>query len=261
MPYSGAAGGEIDPSPYLETESIGRDFAFRRETVSTNIDAAAGRHGFVACADSQTGGEGRIGHKWHSPPGVNLYFTAVLDCAGMEPAQAATFPLVAGLAVREALRGICPGAPDGLFMLKWPNDILADGKKACGILCLRKGDRILAGIGVNVNQTEFPLDIAGRATSLLLLRGGKPADRSKCLAAVLNALERKYAAWRRGGFAQFMDEVSSADWLKGRMVSVRQTDSDADAARGACGGIAEDGSLEVAGRRIYAGEAHVEAAL
>ena len=120
MSDCGAAGAEaaIDPSPFLETEALGRDFAFRRETVSTNIDAARGRHGFVACADSQTGGEGRIGHRWHSPPGKNLYFTAVLDCSGMEPAQAATFPLAAGLAVLDAMRAICAGAPEGRFMLK-----------------------------------------------------------------------------------------------------------------------------------------------
>ncbi len=256
MREENARGAPFLPGFALRPGTMWRRLVFKETTGSTNADAAGEPPGTVVCADAQTAGAGRIGHKWHSPPGVNLYFSAVVDCAGMEPAQAAVFPLVAGAAVCAALERCAEGA-GARFMLKWPNDVLADGRKICGILCERRGDSIVAGIGINANQKEFPPDIAGRAVSLALVRGA-PVRRGACLGAALDALEAAYREWKERGFAAIHREIARRDWLKGKTIAVRQTDADAAPVRGECAGIAPDGALLVCGHRIYAGEAHVE---
>ena len=144
------------------------------ETESTNLDARAGRHGDVFTADYQTAGRGRLDHKWLSPPGANLMMSAVLSVEGLSPEQVATLPLVVGLAVAKAVRRLFVNGQDvgrktEDVKLKWPNDVLVGGKKLAGILCERNGDNVIAGIGINVGQTEFPPEIADRATSLALL--------------------------------------------------------------------------------------------
>lgn len=232
----------------------------RAETESTNADAASGAPGDVFTADWQRAGRGRIGHRWLSPPGANLMMSAVLDLADLAPDAAATLPLAVGLAVADAVRGLA--ASRGVAVpvaLKWPNDVLADGRKIAGVLCERHGDCAVAGIGLNVLQTEFPDEIAGRATSLALL-GAAPAGPAPVAAvrdAVLEALADVYAAWRTGGFAAIHPAVAALDALKGRWVSVAATDGAAETTDGLCGGIASDGALLVGGVRVWAGEAHV----
>ncbi|MCR5415124.1 MAG: biotin--[acetyl-CoA-carboxylase] ligase [Kiritimatiellae bacterium] len=222
---------------------------FRKaQTVSTNIDARAGRPGDVFTALWQSAGRGRLDHKWLSAPGKNLMMSAVLDASGLPPEHAATLPLAVGLAVADAAG---PSA-----MVKWPNDVLAGGLKLAGILCERHEDCVIAGIGVNVNETRFPPAIAARATSLALLYG-REFSLDEVLYAVLDALAVRFVQWRKGGLAPLMDELSSRDFLKGRVISVVQTDDDGSPVSGRCSGIAPDGTLTVAGRSIWAGEAHV----
>ena len=229
----------------------------RRETVSTNLDARAGRPGDVFTADYQTAGRGRLDHKWLSPPGTNLMMSAVLSVEGLAVDRAATLPLVVGLAVCRAVRMLVPDAADKVA-LKWPNDVLVGGRKVAGILCERCADNVVAGIGVNVGQTSFAAEIADRATSLRLAgfpaRGTVAGVRDAVLAEIADCVR----LWRAGGFAAVWPEISSVDFLKGRLLSVRQTDDDVEPVRGLCGGITEDGSLAVGGERVYSGEAHVE---
>ena len=141
---------------------------WKATTDSTNADARDGRPGDVFAADFQTAGRGRLDHRWLAPPGVNLMFSAVLDVAGREPAEVATLPLAVGLAVAQALASLpaWQASPPRLA-IKWPNDVLAEGRKLAGILCERNGDAVIAGIGLNVNQTEFAHELAARAVSLL----------------------------------------------------------------------------------------------
>ena len=231
------------------------DFTFHRKetTASTNADARLGRPLDVFVAEYQTAGRGRLDHRWHAARGENLTFSVVLDAAGVPPAETATFPLVVALAVVDAVRPLA-GRSGADLRVKWPNDVLAGGRKLCGILCELNGDCIIAGIGLNVNQSEFPDEIAGRATSLRLLAGA-PLDREAVLARVVKSVGAYYARWRRGGFASMRGEYDEADCLKGSFVSVSSTDGDAAPISGICGGIAEDGSLLVGGTRVYSGEA------
>ena len=227
------------------------------ETESTNLDARVGVHGDVFTADYQTAGRGRLDHKWLSPPKANLIMSAVLSVADLSPDQVATLPLVVGLAVCKSLASLFP-LPSSLFpLLKWPNDILIDGKKLAGILCERHGDNVIVGIGVNVNQTEFPPELAARATSLVLLVPQVPPV-LQVRTAVLCELGKWYGIWREKGFDAVYPEIAAVDFLKGRELSVRQTDDDSVPLSGVSNGIMSDGSLDVGGTKVYAGEAHVE---
>ena len=248
----------------------------RDETASTNLDARVGKHGDVFTADYQTAGRGRLDHKWVAPKGKNLLMSVVLDVADLAPEHVATLPLVVGLAVARAVGG----------EIKWPNDVLLSGRKVAGILCERNDDFVIAGIGVNVLARDWPEDLVSRATSLEQhLRGQSPEHWgqspkdmgtvpvsetggqspkmsiptvSRVQSAVLRELQRYYGRWHREGFAAVYGEITERDFLKGRTVSVLQTDDDASPVSGTCGGIAEDGTLAVGGVKIYAGEAHVE---
>ena len=228
----------------------------RKETASTNLDARSGGHGDVFTADFQSAGRGRLDHKWISPPATNLMMSAVLSVYGMSPESLSTFPLVVGLAVAKALSSLL-GAHSKTIGLKWPNDIWISGRKVAGILCELDGNNVIAGIGVNVGRQEFPPEIAGKAVSL--------ADVSEvgfCVSrvrdAVLAALDDAYGRWKSGGFAAIYGEVAAIDVLKGRRLSVRQTDVDDVPVRGVSNGINPDGSLDVEGVCVYAGEANVE---
>ena len=211
---------------------------------STNLDARGAAPGSVFVAERQTDGRGRLDHRWHASPGANLTFSVVLG-AHPDPAQNATLPLVAGLAVAEALG---PG-----FAVKWPNDVYFGERKICGILCERDGDNVIVGIGVNVNETAFPPELARQATSLKLLRGATQ-DKDAVLRDVLRALEQLYAGWRRDGFAPLLERFAARDFLFGRPVSVVQTDFDPSPVSGTARGIRDDGALWVDDVPVYAGE-------
>ena len=241
----------------------------KAETASTNLDARTGAHGDVFTADYQTAGRGRLDHKWLSPPDTNLMMSVVLSVDGLAPEQVATLPLVVGLATIRALQGFVAGEKDlrhktGDLKLKWPNDILLDGKKVAGILCERSGDTVIAGIGVNVGQTEFDMEIAARATSLRLLIEQSEQSNNRTIhvtqvrSAILRELDRWYSRWRSDGFAAIHPEIAAVDLLRGRTVSVRQTDGDSSPMTGVSNGIMPDGSLDIGGVKVYAGEAHIE---
>ena len=225
----------------------------KRTTESTNLDARGGKHRDVFTADYQTAGRGRLDHKWLSPEGTNLMMSVVLSVEGLTPEQVSTLPLVAGLAVAKGVGGL--NGQDAA--LKWPNDVLVGGRKIAGILCERNGDNVIVGIGVNVRQRVWPNELQGRATSLLQ-ESGKEWKVTQVRTAVLGQLGKWYGIWREKGFAAVHPEIAAIDGLKGRTISVRQTDDDSAPVTGVSNGIMSDGSLDVGGTKVYAGEAHVE---
>ncbi len=223
-------------------------------TESTNLDARAGVPGDVFTADKQTAGRGRLDHKWLSQPGSNLMMSVVLDVTEIPPDQVATLPLAVGLAVHAAVARFLSAGKDNA--LKWPNDVLVERRKIAGILCERHGDRVIAGVGVNVNQTVFAPEIAARATSLALEDWtGTVIDVRD---ALLEELGEIYTIWYDQGFAVLHARYAEVDALKGRTISVRQTDDDTAPLTGLCGGVQFDGTLLVADQQVFAGEAHIE---
>ncbi len=131
-------------------------------TEASRLAALGAPDGTVIAAREQTDGQGRQGRHWLSTPGDGLYCTFIL-----RQAQPPVVTLALGLAVVEALT---PWLPAGLD-LRWPNDVLWQGQKLCGILARLEHGAVLAGIGINLNQTQFPPDLRTPATSLRLATG------------------------------------------------------------------------------------------
>jgi BirA family transcriptional regulator, biotin operon repressor / biotin---[acetyl-CoA-carboxylase] ligase len=139
-----------------------------RTTASTMKDAAAlaargEPHGTVVIAEEQTAGMGRNGHNWHSGPGGGLYLSIILRLP-LAPDALPVLTMALGLAAQRAVDDVAGVACD----LRWPNDLLLNEKKLAGIVVHTTDVQtaLIAGIGVNVNQTDFPRDIRSIATSL-----------------------------------------------------------------------------------------------
>lgn len=133
-------------------------------------------HGTVVAAEQQTAGRGRRGRSWDSPAGENLYFSILLF-PKLPAEKVSGVTLVMALAVAQAVGQLCPGA-----QIKWPNDVVIDGKKVCGILTelefLTDGSYyVIIGTGINVNGLDFPEEIRATATSLRRQRMEAEKDR------------------------------------------------------------------------------------
>jgi BirA family transcriptional regulator, biotin operon repressor / biotin---[acetyl-CoA-carboxylase] ligase len=176
--------------------------------------------GSVVGADEQTAGIGRHGHSWHSEPDAGLYVSIVLRV----PVEAAGLPVVMlalGLAAQEAIAKSTGLAAD----LRWPNDVLLDSKKCAGILAQIEGDAVVTGIGINVNHTAFPAEIAELATSLRIA-GGAPVSREELLVALLEAVDRCLNVLEQEGPEAILRLFSrSSSYAEGRRVRVEQDGS------------------------------------
>ena len=161
-------------SPLLKGTIFSREIHHYFKIGSTNSEAmerasAAAPEGSIFVAEEQTAGRGRGAHQWDSAPSAGIYCSVVLRPA-LPPSEALILSLAAGLAVRAAVQQIDSRvSPD----LKWPNDLLIDGKKFCGILTEMNAEatrvrHVVVGIGINVNQTSFTHDLQHSATSLRL---------------------------------------------------------------------------------------------
>lgn len=187
------------------------------ETVSTNDDAralgvAGAADGLVVVARRQTGGRGRRGAAWFSPPGESLAFS-VLVRPVEPPALWPRLALAAGLAVAQAVEEFVP-----LGGIKWPNDVWIGGRKVAGILVEAGHGFAIIGIGINVNAREFPAGLAGTATSLALETGMRIG-----LPGVLGDILRQLARRRLQIGAEFhevLEGVRQRCVLAGRAVSL-----------------------------------------
>ena len=154
--------------------------------------AAGAPEGSVFLAEEQTAGRGRGARNWHSARSAGIYCSLVLRPA-LPPAEVLVLSLLVGLAVREAIVSIDPHLdPD----LKWPNDLLLQDKKFCGILTEMNAEAtrvryIVVGVGINVNQPAFPPELREEATSLRLVTGTE-WSRVELTAALLKSLHREY---------------------------------------------------------------------
>lgn len=192
----------------LDTEHVGRNIVAFNSIDSTNTYGLEhGTDGMVVVADCQTAGRGRRGRKWLSDPGVGLWFTVCF--AGLK--QGLTF--AGALAVETALRDRCDAR------IKWPNDILIDGHKVCGILVEHRNDRTVLGIGLNVHQRpeDFPDDLIHRAGSLESIAGGS-WDRLDLLRAILMHLDQKVILLESGEYSRVRQEWADACAIIGKQI-------------------------------------------
>jgi BirA family biotin operon repressor/biotin-[acetyl-CoA-carboxylase] ligase len=173
---------------------FGRPYLYSETTPSTQrLLGDEHSEGAVAVTEEQTEGRGRLGRRWHSPPGASLLCSILLE-PPVETARLPELTLVAGRACAEAIAAVSGTAPE----IKLPNDVLISGRKVAGILAEAREGRVVLGIGVNVNVTEadLPTAVDLPATSLLVETGGE-IDRAALLVELLDRLERAYDAWAR----------------------------------------------------------------
>ncbi len=254
---------EADLLSRLPPDSMWKSFHLFPVTDSTNLRAAllaesGAPHGTVLCADSQTGGRGRLGRTWESPPGLNLY-VSLLVRPGIDPREAPRLTLVAAVALAEAVEEAA-GIPAAL---KWPNDLYLGGKKAAGILAEMSADpdrvrHVVVGIGVNVNagSEDFPAYLRARATSLKR-ETARDHLRVDLLARILLRFEEAYGSFLSNGLEGLLPRWNRRCLLSGRRVRLRHGERES---RGTAIRVDAEGALlfrpegESRAHRIHSGE-------
>ena len=214
---------------HLSAEIVGEKLFVYDEVGSTNdvlrelIGDGLAADGTVVVSDSQTAGRGRLGRKWVSPAGRNLYLSA-LFCPEIPPQKSSVFTFLASCALVEVFSGYGVDAT-----IKWPNDILVDGKKISGVLTelgTSDGsvDYLVIGIGVNLNLPEEFIhremeDISEKTISLSMLLG-EEVSRERFCAELIAALDRLYGEFRRRGTQAIVDTWIERWGFLGKEISV-----------------------------------------
>lgn len=180
----------------LKTRWAGNTLHYFDVTGSTNNEAKrlaeqGAVHGTLVLADCQQSGKGRRGRAWSTPPGTSIAMSLIVR-PQIPPERASMMTLVMGMAVAAACRDVCQVET----AIKWPNDIVSDGKKICGILTEMSSEPdevnyLVIGTGINVNLTDFPEELKERATSLSILTGGH-VDRAALAASCMEKFEYYY---------------------------------------------------------------------
>jgi len=215
---------------------------------STNTAAMAAAaegapEGSVFLAEEQTAGRGRGANSWQSPRSSGIYCSAIVRPA-LPPSEVLALSLAAGLAVRAAIEQVDSRVRADL---KWPNDLLIDGKKICGILTEMNAEAtrvryIVVGVGINVNQASFPKDLS--ATSLRLVTGSE-WSRVELVVALLKSLDREYRQLLEGreGQASILRRFAeNSSWVRGKPVRIEENGA---AFEGTTEGLDPRGFLQV----------------
>ena len=219
------------------------------------------RHG-VWIADEQTSGRGRGSHSWYSAPGDGVYLSALIS--PQIPAQSAQkLSFRVAMAVQSAIASITGFKIRDQIDIRWPNDLLLNGRKVGGILIeaavhpahstgpamLRYG---VIGIGINCNHTDFPPTISALATSIRRETGSlQPIRREPLIAAILIALDEEIRllvqGWRGTNNRRDRDLTNFSSWIKGKRVHVEDVSSNTSGYRGTTAGLTSEGFLLVQG--------------
>jgi BirA family biotin operon repressor/biotin-[acetyl-CoA-carboxylase] ligase len=210
------------------TRWLGRRLDVHRKVDSTNriaeeLAREGAPEGTLVLADAQSAGRGRLGRSFFSPGGRSIYLSALLR-PREAPEEVHLYIFAAALSVATAARAFVPSQVD--VSIKWPNDVLLDGRKTSGINLptqiedLRVTSAVL-GIGVNVNvqEEEFPSELKGLATSLRIASGG-PVDRVAFAELLIEGLEREIERFRSEGFAPVLDDWGKFFRMQGLRVRV-----------------------------------------
>ncbi|MTI82165.1 MAG: biotin--[acetyl-CoA-carboxylase] ligase [Firmicutes bacterium] len=194
----------------LNTKFMGQEVIHYQQLLSTNDEAkklasqGAGE-GTIVVAEQQIGGKGRLGRKWHSANASDIMFSLILR-PNINPAETPQVSMLAAVAVAKAIGKTHVVKP----RIKWPNDLLINGSKLCGILVeiSAEADRVrhvVLGIGINVNSTQedWPDEIQHKTTSLRE-ETGEIQSRHDLIKNVLYELEELYLLWQHQGFADVL---------------------------------------------------------
>lgn len=219
------------------------------EIDSTNLELkrqllAGGKNGSVVTADHQTAGRGRLGRQWTEEKGSALTFSVLLE-PGVPLEQTSRYSFVMAVSVAEGIADVT-----GMkALLKWPNDVLVEGKKVCGILLelvaeMAQVQYIIAGIGINVNQKpeDFSEEVREKAASLAMLKG-EPFARADVLEGVLRRIEENVQLMQMVGFEPIRTKWDALSCVNGKEIQVVQYGR--PVVQGLAEGIDENGALLV----------------
>lgn len=252
-----------DVQDRLTTERFGRSMRGYEEVGSTNEIAAdwaaeGAPEGGVVVAEYQATGRGRQGRTWSADKGRNLLFSVILR-PELASDRLSLITVAAVVAVAEAVeRFVTPHRPT----IKWPNDVLLEDRKTCGILLESSlsgagtGTVVVLGVGLNVNQDHFPDALAPRATSLRLI-SGRTIPRVPLFAELLQSLERRYDQIQSADADVVRAAYQSRLVSRGESTTLRHTGTD-ETVTGIVEGIGPEGALRLRTdsglRAIHAGE-------
>ncbi|MDK2743844.1 MAG: biotin--[acetyl-CoA-carboxylase] ligase [Nitrospira sp. BO4] len=237
----------------LATQSLGHSLYVHQDLPSTNKEAYAlaqdgAAHGTVVVAESQSGGYGRHGRVWFSPPGLNIYCSVIVRQMGQNLSLSqwlSWVPLVSALAVAEAIQQ----AVGVSLALKWPNDLLFHERKIGGILCegivpLSNEPVVIIGIGLNVNSPPDSFPEALRPIAASLFEASQhPIDRNRLIAQLLLELEQWLGELRSHGPVRLRQAYTTRCTTLGRQVRVLFRDD--QEISGTAEAISADGALQV----------------
>ena len=188
---------EAEIKSLMHTEWVAKEVLYFDTIDSTNIKAQELAEigypsGTLVVADKQESGKGRRGRSWVSPSGTGIFMTLMIK-PDINPNNASMLTLVAALAVAKAITSVTGEEA----MIKWPNDIVVNGKKVCGILTEMNAqfdyiNHIVVGIGINVHNESFPEEISQMASSLMIEAGGKRFHRAQIIAETMSYFEQYY---------------------------------------------------------------------
>ncbi|MBK5100811.1 MAG: biotin--[acetyl-CoA-carboxylase] ligase [Desulfobacteraceae bacterium] len=213
----------------LETKVFGKgDIIYFSETDSTNTRAKelatqGAPEGTLVVSEEQTGGRGRKGREWFSPSKGGIYLSLILRPT-ISPGEAPKITLLTAVATAEALLSLTQLE----IRIKWPNDILVNGKKLVGILTemstdMDKIDYVVVGLGLNVNTPGFPKDISDKATSLFI-ETGKQFSRARLVAEFLKMEEHYYELFKKVGFEPVITRWKELADIIGKQIAVEMID-------------------------------------
>jgi BirA family biotin operon repressor/biotin-[acetyl-CoA-carboxylase] ligase len=214
---------------------------------STNLEAArraveGAAEGLCVVAGEQTEGRGRLQREWVSPKGAGLYFSIILR-PRFEQSAWPLLTLMAAVAVHDSLLDSCALRTD----IKWPNDILVNDKKLCGILAetveTSLGRAVVVGIGINLTKNSFPSEFDGIATSVEVAAGQKP-EQDVVLAALVSSLGSYYQTLQQpGGREEIVREWGvRSSYASGKRICVTEGN---ESLSGTTRGLESDGALRV----------------
>ena len=210
----------------VKSQRLGGKLHYFSRIGSTNSHArelaeSGAAEGEFVVAESQSDGRGRLRRRWESPPFVNLYLSLILR-PRLPPRHAPQITLAAAVSLAETVSAFLPKAP----AIKWPNDILIDGKKVAGILTeaacdAQRVEYVILGIGLNVNyrRADMPEELRDRATSLADAIG-KTVSRESVLTRLIHDLDRCYGELEQIGFEVLRPRWQAHFSLRGQMVRV-----------------------------------------
>ena len=188
---------EAEIKSLMHTEWVAKEVLYFDTIDSTNTKAQELAEkgypsGTLVVADKQESGKGRRGRSWVSPSGTGIFMTLMIK-SDINPNNASMLTLVAALAVAKAITSVTGEEA----LIKWPNDIVVNGKKVCGILTEMNAqfdyiNHIVVGIGINVHNESFPEEISQMASSLMIEAGGKRFHRAQIIAETMSYFEQYY---------------------------------------------------------------------